>query len=148
MVRIMKLPIETQEISVSRSHTNVVKTLDTFYINLSWVDFPWRLQKPLMFLKLHYIFLKANTQTFFTVFVLTNYFQVGKGQIWFSQMKMTHPSDLFAETDREVTVSSFSCNGAHNTAFLEIFQRASGLEFGLPGQGWSHFKFKREIKPP
>ena len=63
-----------------------MKTLDTFSIEFPWTDFHrdfknfWCCKKK----KLHYVFLKANTQTLFIAFVLTNYFQTGKRQVWLS----------------------------------------------------------------
>lgn len=44
-----------------------------------------------------------------------------------SQMKMTQSSDLFTETDTEKEQSVLFLNQVHNTAFRDIFQRASGL---------------------
>ena len=58
------------------------------FYRISLNGLPQRLQKFLVLKKkkkkLHYVFLKANTQTLFIAFVLTNYFHIGKRQVWLS----------------------------------------------------------------
>lgn len=77
-----------------------MKALDTFCINLPW-KVSLRLQKPLIFLKLYQVSLKANTQTCIQLLSLQTISTLAKDKSYVSQMKMTKPSDLFTESDTE-----------------------------------------------